>query len=179
MKNLKNAIRNIPDFPKEGIVFRDISTLLGNYSYTESAIDQMIAPFQTQKIDCVLGVESRGFIFGSMIAQRLKCNFVMVRKAGKLPYNTYRSAFQTTYGSGELEIQQDALQDNDSILIVDDVLAAGGTTSAVLSLVRNFPTVQVAGLVYLIELSFLNGRSKFQDYFAHSVLKYKTANDMD
>lgn len=163
MDVLKNAIRNIPDFPKPGIMFKDITPLLQNGPLFRQAIDAIATQVQGQPIDVVVGVESRGFIFASALAYKLGAGLVIVRKPGKLPYKTYQATYELEYGTDTLEIHQDAIQPGQKVLIVDDLLATGGTMKATAELVKTF-NATVVGIAFLIELTFLNGREKLKDY---------------
>ncbi len=169
--DLKSVIRNVPDFPKKGIVFRDITTLLADGKTFSRAVEEMIAPFQGRKIDCVAAVEARGFIFGGAIANRLGAAFVPVRKKGKLPSRTHQASYALEYGTDTLEIHQDAFNPGSRILIVDDLLATGGTTGAVIELVKKLGG-EIAGITFLIELSFLKGREKLKPYQVFSLIDY-------
>ena len=169
--DLKAYIRNVDDFPKKGIIFREISPLTGNKDCLSYATKEMARPFLDARVDIVVGMESRGFIFGSVIAYHLGAGFMMIRKAGKLPPPTYRVPFQTTYGSGELELPRNALHKGQRILIVDDVLAAGGTTRSVQKLLSNYE-VEIVGAAYLIELVFLKGRDTLGAMEVHSLIQY-------
>ena len=169
--DLKEKIRNIPDFPKKGIMFRDITTLLKDPEATKKAIDGMLKPFENKKIDVVIGTESRGFIFGAIIAFKLNAAFVPVRKPGKLPFKTHKASYEKEYGSDELEIHSDAIKKEDKVLIVDDLLATGGTSLAVKELVEKLGG-KIVGFCFLIELSFLEGREKLKPYKIFSLIDY-------
>lgn len=168
---LKSCIRDIPDFPKKGIIFKDITTLLGDAAAFKKSIDLLAKKFKTARIDYVIGVESRGFILGSVLAYKLGAGFVPVRKKGKLPYKTKSVTYQLEYGTDSLEIHQDAIPANSRVLIVDDLLATGGTVEAVSKLVKTFK-VNIVGVAFLVELSFLDGKKKLQDLPIHSIIKY-------
>ncbi len=171
MEQLKKKIRHVPDFPKPGILFYDITTLLRDAAGFRTAIDSLMAPFKNSNVDLVVGMESRGFIFGSVIADRLGCGFVPVRKIGKLPSKTRRASYALEYGTDSLEIHDDAVAAGQRVLIVDDLLATGGTAKATLELVKASGGV-VVGLAFLIELIGLDGRSKLTGENVHAVLKY-------
>lgn len=171
MDDLKKRIRHVPDFPKPGILFYDITTLLKDPEGLHSAIDSLAAPFVHQGIEMVVGIESRGFIFGSAIADRLKAGFVPVRKPGKLPSKTIAASYELEYGSDSLEIHADAFSKGHKVLIVDDLLATGGTARATTDLVERCGGT-VVGLAFLIELVGLNGREKLAGHTLHTVLKY-------
>lgn len=171
MDNLKSKIRHVPDFPKAGILFYDITTLLQDPTGFREAIDSLTAPFTGQSIDMVVGIESRGFIFGSAVADRLGAGFAPVRKPGKLPSTTMRASYDLEYGSDALEIHDDAVRLGQRVLIVDDLLATGGTARAASDLVTRLGG-HVHALAFLIELVALNGRERLAGQTLHSVLKY-------
>ena len=171
MIDLRQHIRDVPDFPQPGIVFKDITPLLGNRSAFDAAIEQLADPWRNERISHVAGIESRGFIFGAAMARFLSCGFVPVRKPGKLPWKIHRREYQLEYGSDALEVHQDAVGTGDRVLIVDDVLATGGTGTATAELFSQFDA-EVIGLSVLIELEFLHGREKLGSTRVHSVLKY-------
>lgn len=165
-------IRDIPDWPKPGVVFKDITPLLRDSAALKTAVDLMVEPFADQQIDLVVGAESRGFIFGTAVAQALKAGFVPVRKPGKLPYTTRHIDYELEYGSDRLEIHTDAVQPGQRVLMVDDLLATGGTMEACCQLVRQMGG-QIMGVALLIELTFLPGRARLTDYGqVHAVLRY-------
>lgn len=169
--NLSDFVRDIPDFPKPGILFKDITPLLGDHSALNAAIDAMAAPFQASSVDLVIGIESRGFIFGPAMATRLGCGFAPVRKPGKLPYTTKSESYELEYGTDTLEIHVDAAKPGQRVLIVDDLIATGGTAAATGKLVQSLGA-QIAGFSFLIELGFLNGREKLHQDAIHAVLQY-------
>src|SRR3989338_7415922 len=169
--DLKNYIRDIPDFPKKGIIFKDITTLLNNPKAFKRAIDLLANRFKKEKIDHIVAVESRGFIFGAVLAYKLGAGFIPVRKKGKLPYKTRAVTYDLEYGTDTLEMHQDALTSKSRVLIVDDVLATGGTVSAVVNLVKEFDA-KLVGIVFLIELTFLNGKKKLNGAPTYSVIQY-------
>jgi|SRR5687768_8802131 len=171
MDHLKKKIREIPDFPKPGILFYDITTLLCDSQGFRDTVDAVAAPFMGEDVDQVIGIESRGFILGAAVANALGCGFVPVRKPGKLPGATYREAYSLEYGNNALEIHQEACANKQRVLIVDDVLATGGTAKATLDLARK-SGAHVLGVAFLIELGFLNGRSKLPGENVYSVLTY-------
>ena len=173
MDDLKSKIRSIPDFPKAGILFYDITTLLQDPVGFQAAIDSLATPFVGQGIDLVVGVESRGFIFGSAVADRIHAGFSPVRKPGKLPSRTMRQTYDLEYGTDCLEIHSDAVEPGQRVLIIDDVLATGGTAAATQALVRKLGG-HVQSLAFLVELTFLNGRAKLGGESVHSVLKYSS-----
>jgi len=171
MEQLKKKIRHVPDFPKAGILFYDITTLLRDAAGFRSAIDSLIAPFKNANVDLVVGMESRGFIFGAVVADRIGAGFVPVRKVGKLPSKTRRATYALEYGTDSLEIHDDAVASGQRVLIVDDLLATGGTAQATLELVKGSGGT-VVGLAFLIELIGLDGRSRLTGENVHAVLKY-------
>ena len=171
MDHLKAKIREIPDFPKKGILFYDITTLLCDPQGFRDTVDAIAAPYMGEDIDQVIGIESRGFILGAAVANALGCGFVPVRKPGKLPGATHKEAYSLEYGDNALEIHQDACANQQRILIVDDVLATGGTAKATTDLVRKAGG-KIVGISFLIELDFLNGRSKLAGEPVYSVLTY-------
>jgi|SRR5687767_4204083 len=171
MEVLKQKIRHVPDFPKPGILFYDVTTLLKDAEGFRMAVDAMAAPHVGQSIDVVVGIESRGFIFGAALADRLKTGFAPVRKPGKLPSKSRQASYSLEYGKDSLEIHEDAAEAGQRVLIVDDLLATGGTASATVGLVRALGA-HVVGVQFLIELGFLDGRAKLAGENVHAVLKY-------
>lgn len=168
---LAAIIRDVPDFPKKGIIFKDITTLLKDPSAFKIAVDAIYAQYKSKKIDAVVCVEARGFIFGSVLAYKLHAGLVIVRKPGKLPAKTYDVTYALEYGSDTLCMHRDALAPGASVLIVDDVLATGGTITAVCSLVKKFKA-RIEGIAFLIELSFLHGRKKLKRFPVTSLITY-------
>lgn len=173
--NLKHYVRSIPDFPKPGIMFRDITPILKSSAAMHAVIDEMAAPWRSQGITAVVAAEARGFVFGAPLAMSLGAGFVPVRKPGKLPGATNSCHYDLEYGSDALHIHQDALGRGDRVLLVDDLLATGGTISACLRLVRQ-QEANVVGAAFLIELSFLNGRQRLSDLPVSSLIEYHTEN---
>jgi adenine phosphoribosyltransferase len=171
MDQLKIKIRHVPDFPKAGILFYDITTLLQEPVGFRAAIDSMALPFVNQGIEVVVGIESRGFIFGAAVADRIDAGFIPVRKPGKLPSRTIRQTYALEYGTDSLEMHADAIRSGQRVLIVDDLLATGGTARATLDLVQELGG-HVHGLAFLIELVGLNGRERLGGQQIHTVLKY-------
>jgi adenine phosphoribosyltransferase len=171
MDTLKLKIRHVPDFPKAGILFYDITTLLQDAAGFRAAIDSMALPFKDQGIELVVGIESRGFIFGAAVADRIEAGFAPVRKPGKLPSRTVKATYSLEYGTDSLEIHEDAIRKGQRVLIVDDLLATGGTARATADLVRGLGA-DVRAMAFLIELVGLNGREKLTGENVHSVLKY-------
>ncbi|PPK92798.1 adenine phosphoribosyltransferase [Nonlabens xylanidelens] len=168
---LSKFIKDIPNFPKEGIVFKDISPLLASKEARESMTQSLIAPYKDKNIDVVIGIESRGFLFGMLMADALNAKFVMMRKPGKLPGEIISQEYQLEYGTDTLEIQKDSLSSRDNVLIHDDVLATGGTAAAALSLVEQTGATTV-GYSFIIELDFLKGKDLLKNPNVHSILHY-------
>lgn len=171
MDHLKAKIRHVPDFPKPGILFYDITTLLNDAKGFRDTVDALAAPYMGEDIDQVVGIESRGFIVGAAVANALGCGFVPIRKPGKLPSACLKESYNLEYGTDALEIHTDAMAKGARVLIVDDVLATGGTARAAADLVRKVGG-NVIGLAFLIELDFLNGRAKLPGEPVYSVLRY-------
>jgi adenine phosphoribosyltransferase len=169
--SIRQAIRDIPDFPKPGIVFKDITPLLSNGPLFSKTIDLIAERYQGQKIDAVLGIESRGFIIGSAVAYKLGAGFSVVRKPGKLPYETHSASYSLEYGTDTLEIHIDALPPAARVVIADDLIATGGTAAATAQLVSKLGGT-VVECAFVIELAFLKGREKLNPYPVYSVLKY-------
>jgi adenine phosphoribosyltransferase len=168
---LKSRIRHVPDFPKPGILFYDVTTLLRDPEGFRLVIDSMATPFANDGIALVVGIESRGFILGSAVADRIGAGFVPVRKLGKLPSQTIRASYALEYGTDSLEIHSDAIEPGQRVLVVDDLLATGGTASAAVQLVKELGGV-IGGVAVLIELVGLNGRGKLAGERLHVVLQY-------
>src|SRR5579884_1796091 len=171
MDDLKTKIRHVPDFPKPGILFYDITTLLQDKDGFRAAIDSLALPFASQGIDVIVGIESRGFIFGAAVADRIHAGFTPVRKPGKLPSATVRASYALEYGTDALEMHRDAIRKGQRVLIVDDLLATGGTARATRDLVTQLGG-DVRGMAFLIELVALSGRAKLAGETIHSVLQY-------
>lgn len=169
--NLRDTIRDIPDFPQKGILFKDITTLLKNPAAFKQSLDEMANIVRGQKIDAVVGMESRGFIFGAPLADRLGAGFVPARKLGKLPAATVQAEYALEYGSNTIEMHKDAIKPGMRVLIVDDLLATGGTAEATARLVEGLGG-EIAGLVFLIELKFLKGREKLSGYPVTALIEY-------
>src|SRR5919109_2711830 len=169
--SLKKLIREVPDFPKPGILFYDITTLLKDKVGFATLIDALSAHYMEKDIDLVLGIEARGFIFGPALAYRLNAGFVPVRKPKKLPAETAKWTYELEYGSDTLEIHKDAIQPGQSVIIVDDLLATGGTANATVQLAKSLGA-EIAGLGFVVELDFLNGRQKLAGYDVFSLLHY-------
>ena len=168
---LASRIRAIPDFPIPGILFRDITTLLQDAAAFRQAVDAMIEPFRGDQIDLVLGVESRGFIFATPVAYALEAGFAPVRKLGRLPADAIRIEYELEYGTNTLELHRDAIQPGQRILVVDDLLATGGTAAAAVDLVKRLGA-EIVGMSFLIELEELKGRARLGGERVHSVIRY-------
>ena len=171
INSLKATIREIPDWPKPGILFYDITTLLKQGNCFAQAIDALTEPYKDKKIDIVLGMEARGFIFAPTVAYALGAGFVPVRKPGKLPAEKLQINYELEYGTDSLEIHKDAVMPGQRALIVDDLIATGGTAKAVAEMTESLGA-KVEGLAFMVELTFLNGREKISGYNIHSLLKY-------
>lgn len=171
MQELKNIIRDVIDFPKKGIVFKDITTLLADSRSYQQMIDLMSHRYIGKKIDKVIGVEARGFIIGAALAYKLGAGVVLVRKPGKLPYSTFKKTYDLEYGTDTLEIHTDAIKPGETILIADDVLATGGTMGAVVDMVQSLGG-NIYECCFMAELEFLNGRSKLPEGKVFSLLKF-------
>jgi len=169
--SLKKLIREVPDFPKPGILFYDITTLLKDKAGFAQLIEAMTEPYLNKKIDLVLGIEARGFIFGPALAHRLNAGFVPVRKPKKLPAETVKWTYELEYGQDTLEIHKDAIEPGQCVLIVDDLLATGGTATATAELAKSLGA-DICGLAFVVELDFLHGREKLANYDVFSVLHY-------
>lgn len=169
--SIADRIRDVPDFPKKGILFKDITPVLSDIDTLRASIKEMATPFMDLEIDVVVGIESRGFIFGAPIADVLDCSFVPVRKPGKLPWKTESVSYELEYGTDALEIHEDAITEGQNILIIDDLLATGGTAEATCKLVSKLGG-NIKGLSVLIELEALNGRKRLNPYNVHSLVQY-------
>lgn len=171
MDDLKRYIREVPDFPKAGILFYDITTLLQDALALRQTVDRFVWLFAGRDIDKVVGIESRGFMFGPIVAYNLNAGFVPVRKPGKLPYRKVRETYDLEYGSDALEMHEDAVNRGERVLIVDDLIATGGTASATARLVESRGAT-VAGLAFIVELTFLPGRARLDGYEVASLIQY-------
>jgi adenine phosphoribosyltransferase len=169
--SIRQVIRDIPNFPKPGIVFRDITPLLGNGRLFKRTIDILAERYRSQKIDTVLGIESRGFIIGAALAYQLGAGFCVVRKPGKLPYETHKANYQLEYGTDSLEIHIDAIPHNARVVIADDLIATGGTAAATAELVAKLGGT-VLECAFVIELSFLKGRERLKPHDVFSLVQY-------
>ncbi len=170
-ESLRAKIREVPDFPKPGILFYDITTLLSDAAAFREAIELMTEPYKNERIDTVVGMESRGFIFSAPMALHLEAGFVPVRKLGKLPSETISVEYELEYGTNTLEVHRDAIRPKQRVLIVDDLLATGGTVLGTIDLVKQLKG-EIVGLSFLVELSFLKGRDRLGDHHIHSVIGY-------
>jgi adenine phosphoribosyltransferase len=169
--DLKRKIRDIKDFPTEGILFKDITTLLKDGPAFRYVIDAFVQQYQAERVDVVVGIESRGFIMGGAIAHQLKAGFVPVRKLGKLPGKTIEVEYELEYGRDALAVHEDAIRPGQRVLVVDDLLATGGTMAATLRLIRQLGG-EVVGVAFMIELAFLHGRDKLKEQKLHSLIIY-------
>lgn len=172
MQHIRNAIRNVPDFPKPGIDFKDITPLLANGPLFKETIDALAERHKENHIDIVVGIEARGFIFASALAYALGAGTCLVRKPGKLPHTVHRQTYELEYGTDAVEIHLDAFQPGQRILIIDDVLATGGTVAATAQLISSNFDVEIVELDFLMELDFLNGRKKMPELPIFSMLNY-------
>ena len=168
---LKDYIRNIKDYPKEGILFRDITTLLKDKDAFKLAIDKMAEQVKDKKVDLIVGAESRGFLIGSALAYKMGCGFIPVRKKGKLPYKTISEEYALEYGTDTLFMHEDAIKKGDNVLVVDDLIATGGTALAMIKMVEKLGG-NVIGSSFLIELEELNGRKEIEKYPINVLIKY-------
>lgn len=171
MERLAARIRTIPDFPEPGFVFRDITPLVGDPATLQLAVYQLVNPFLGEPINAVIGMEARGFIFGALTAWELGVGFVPLRKPGKLPYKVHRQSYELEYGSATLEVHVDAFEPGDRVLLIDDLLATGGTAAASCDLVEQLGG-EVAGCAFVIELDALGGRERLAGHRVHSLLHY-------
>lgn len=171
IEGLKNSIRNIPDFPKKGILFRDITTLLKDGQRFKDAVEIIAAKYKDERIDKLIAIEARGFIFGGAIAHKLGVGFVPVRKKGKLPAQVRQVSYQLEYGTDILQVHRDAIAAKDKVLIIDDLLATGGTAQAVCQLIKE-SGAEIVAIEFLIELTDLKGREKLKGYSVHSIIKF-------
>jgi adenine phosphoribosyltransferase len=169
--DLTKYIRDIPDFPKKGILFKDITTLLNDKNAYKEAIDKLSELLKDKEIAYIVAAESRGFIFGGALAYKLGCGFVPIRKPNKLPAPIYSHTYTLEYGKDSLEVHQDAFPEGAKVLVLDDLLAIGGTASAMINLVKKLKG-EIVGIAFLIELTFLNGREKLKDYPIYSLIKF-------
>lgn len=171
IKNISALIRDIPDFPSPGIVFKDLTPLLRDPSAMATTSRLLAAPFADQQISAVVGMEARGFIFGTLVARELNAGFIPLRKPGKLPAATHAVSYDLEYGSAELHMHTDALNASDRVLLVDDLIATGGTAKASVDLVEH-SGAEIIGTAFVVELEFLNGRSVLDGYDVHALVRY-------
>ncbi len=171
LNKLAKSIRDVPDFPKKGVMFKDITTVLQDPKLFKQSVDLLYKQYKGKKIDYVVCVEARGFIFGSALAYKLNSGLVLIRKKGKLPYKTYSVTYALEYGKDTLQIHQDAIKKNGRVLIIDDLLATGGTIQAVCKLL-NKCKVKIVGIGFFIELLFLKGRKKLLKYTVNSIIEF-------
>jgi adenine phosphoribosyltransferase len=171
MEDLKAFIREVPEFPKPGILFYDITTLLQNPLALRMTVDRFVWLFAQKRIDKVVGIESRGFMFAPIVAYNLNAGFVPVRKPGKLPYQKVRQSYELEYGTDSIEMHNDAVQPGEHVLIVDDLVATGGTALAAARMVESLGGI-VSGFGFIVELTFLPGRQKLQGYEVESLIQY-------
>jgi len=169
--DLRDRIRDVPDFPKPGIVFKDIMPLVGDAEYFRAAVDALVELARPLRPDVILGAEARGFIFGGALAYELGCGFVTARKPGKLPWQTVEATYELEYGTDSLHVHADAIAPGARVIVHDDVLATGGTARAKVDLVEQVGA-EVVGLLFVIELGFLSGRAKLEGYAVESLLTY-------
>ena len=171
IEKLKSAVRDVHDFPEKGIIFKDITPILSCPDLFSLAIDKMIESLGDAKIDKIVGIDARGFIFGSIIAQKLKCGFIPARKVGKLPWETIQETYKLEYGEATLEMHKDAVKEGESVAIIDDLLATGGTSKAAANLVTRLGG-KVHSISFFVELTFLPGRKVLEEFPVHSLLQY-------
>ena len=168
--DLEKFIRDVPDFPKKGIIFKDITPLLGDAAALDEAVRRLAEPYQGSGVRAVVAVESRGFIFGAAVARQLGAGFVPLRKPGKLPYKTIKKEYSLEYGTDAIEIHADAISPGEKVLMLDDLLATGGTMAAACDLVKGLGG-DIVGVAFLIELCFLSGRDKLSGYDIHTLIR--------
>ena len=176
MDELKEAIRSIPGFPKEGVVFRDITTLIRDGGLFRKAVDIFVERYRDQDVDVVVSVESRGFIFGAAVAYALGAGVILVRKPGKLPHDIHGATYELEYGTDRLEIHRDAFPPGSRVLLLDDLLATGGTCAATVRLIEKLKG-EIVAITFLIELSFLHGREKLKGHDVFSIIQYASEDE--
>jgi len=174
--DIRSIIRNVPDFPKKGIMFRDITTLIENPEAFKYCIDQIAAHFKDVEFDVIVGVESRGFIFGAALAYAIGKPMMVVRKPGKLPCDVVFEEYELEYGTDKIEMHADSIKPGQKVLLIDDLLATGGTTKASTNMIEKVGGV-IAGLAFIMELDFLNGREKLKDYDVLSLVHYDSEEE--
>lgn len=170
-EELRRMIRDVPDFPRKGVLFKDITTLLANGQAFATSIDLIGDHFIAKKVDLIVAAEARGFVFGAALAYKLNCGVILIRKGGKLPYRTVKTLYELEYGTDELEIHEDSIRPGERVLVVDDLLATGGTSAAALELVEKLKGV-VVGLAFLVELTYLKGRERLRNYEVFSLIEF-------
>ena len=168
---LEDAVRNIPDFPEPGIQFKDITPILANPTLFQLAIDHIVSPYTPGDVDQVVGIDARGFIFGAAAALRLNAGFTPIRKKGKLPFDTYEEQYDLEYGSNTIAVHTDAIHPGSKVILVDDLLATGGTAAAAMNLLTKLQA-ETLEAIFLIELAFLNGRDRLQPAPVRSIISY-------
>jgi len=173
VEQLKKSIRDIPDFPKKGIIFKDITTLLKNASHFAAAVDYLYRHYESVKIDKIAAIEARGFIIGAALAYRMNCGIIPLRKPGKLPAEKIHETYDLEYGTDSLEMHADAVKTGEQVLLVDDLIATGGTALAGCRMIENLGG-QIAGIAFLVELSFLHGRKLLEGYEIFSLIIYES-----
>lgn len=171
LDELRNAIRDIPDFPKKGIIFKDITTLIGNGDLFRKAIDAFAEKYQDKGIELIACIDARGFIFGGALAYRLGIGVIPIRKKGKLPFKTKTASYELEYGTDILEVHEDAIKTGEKVLLIDDLLATGGTAQATAELIKSLGG-DLVSIAFLIELEFLKGRDKIKDCDVFSLIKF-------
>jgi adenine phosphoribosyltransferase len=176
LEHVASAIRDVPDFPKKGIVFKDITPLLKRPDLMKTVVRSIADRYRECPPDCVAGIESRGFIFGSLLANELDCGFIPIRKKGKLPYRTIAASYSLEYGTAEVEIHEDAVSRGERVVIVDDLIATGGTVKAAISLIERLGG-NVVGLEFVVELAFLGGRNGISGYPIRSLVVCNAESD--
>ena len=173
IEQIKKSIRDVPNFPKKGIIFKDITTLLKNYTYFAAAVDYLYQRYENVKIDKIAAIEARGFIIGSALAYRMNCGFVPLRKPGKLPAEKISETYELEYGFDSLEMHVDAVRKSEQVLLVDDLIATGGTALAGCRMIEKCGA-HIAGIAFLVELSFLQGRKLLEGYDIFSLITYES-----
>jgi len=171
IKDLYSLIRTVPDFPKPGINFYDITTLLENKEAFKFIIEELAKPYENLKVDKIVGIDARGFLLAAPLAYKLGCGLSIVRKKGKLPYKTFREEYELEYGTDTIEMHKDTIKEGEKVVIIDDVLATGGTMKATVNLIHQFKS-EIVGISFLAELAFLQGKEKIGHWPVHSILVF-------